>query len=138
MERTWSFDDRVSEQDEKPIASFLESTHAITFGRDEDNDVTLADAWVSPWHAKIEKREEYVLVDLGSNNGIHHNGQRVAQSVRLEDDDVFAIGRHDFTFGAAGSIESVRSDGLESRSDRGVRPHGDEPVLRRARRRTGR
>lgn len=110
MEGTGSFDNREPGREEKPVATF-ESSIVITFGRDGSNDVTLADAWVSPRHAKIEKRDEYVLVDLGSNNGIHHNGgQRVIESVRLEDNDVFAIGRHDFIFRSGRVYRSVRSD----------------------------
>jgi len=99
------------EPEEKPLASF-ESSDAITFGRDDTNDVKLVDAWVSPRHAKIEKRDEYVLVDLDSNNGIHHNGERVIGSVRLQDNDIFAIGRHDFVFRAGHVYRSVRSDEL--------------------------
>jgi ABC transport system ATP-binding/permease protein len=84
------------DQEDKPVATF-EMKDAITFGRDPDNDVALEDDWVSLHHAKIERRDEFVLVDLGSASGIHHNGQRVTKTI-IHSGDVFAIGRHDFVF----------------------------------------
>jgi len=52
----------------EPLATF-ESSDTITFGRDDSNDVSLADAWVSPRHARIDKKDVYILVDLDSNDG---------------------------------------------------------------------
>jgi ABC-type multidrug transport system ATPase subunit len=68
------------------------------------------DDWVSPFHAQILKEDQYVLVDLGSTSGIHHNGQRVVRTV-LQPGDVFAIGRHDFVF-RDGSVYSFQDRGV--------------------------
>jgi ABC transport system ATP-binding/permease protein len=109
MEETEGFQESEAGPEEKPVATF-ESSNIITFGRDGSNDVALLDAWVSPQHARIEKREEYVLVAFDGTNGVHHRGQRVVGSVRLADGDAFAIGRHDFVFRSGNVYRSVRDD----------------------------
>jgi ABC transport system ATP-binding/permease protein len=80
-----------------PVASF-DSTGTIRIGRDADNDIVLADLWISKKHAEIRVRGEgHEIVDLGSANGLHHNGRRVPRAV-LNAGDVFTIGRHEFLF----------------------------------------
>jgi ABC-type multidrug transport system ATPase subunit len=80
-----------------PVAAF-DSTGTIRIGRDEDNDIVLRDFWVSRRHAEIRRiGGEHHLVDLGSSNGLHHNGRRVPRAV-LAPGDRFTIGRHEFLF----------------------------------------
>jgi ABC-type multidrug transport system ATPase subunit len=80
-----------------PVAAF-DSTGTIRIGRDEDNDIVLRDFWVSRRHAEIRRTAgEHHLVDLGSSNGLHHNGRRVPRAV-LAPGDRFTIGRHEFLF----------------------------------------
>ena len=84
-------------QERKPIAAF-DSTGTIRIGRDDDNDIVLRDFWVSRRHAEIRRTAgEHHLVDLGSSNGLHHNGRRVPRAV-LAPGDRFTIGRHEFLF----------------------------------------
>jgi hypothetical protein len=64
----------------------------IVIGRGEDCDLVLADRQVSRHHAKITQAEEgYVLEDLGSKNGTHHNGQLMTEPVVLQDGDRIQI-----------------------------------------------
>jgi ABC-type multidrug transport system ATPase subunit len=80
-----------------PVATF-DSTGTIRIGRDADNDIVLADFWVSRKHAEVRKvGNEYHIVDLASSNGLHHNGRRVPKGV-LTAGDRFTIGRHEFLF----------------------------------------
>jgi ABC-type multidrug transport system ATPase subunit len=84
-------------QERAPVAAF-DSTGTIRIGRDEDNDIVLRDFWVSRRHAEIRRTgNEHHLVDLGSSNGVHHNGRRVPRAV-LTAGDRFTIGRHEFLF----------------------------------------
>jgi ABC-type multidrug transport system ATPase subunit len=80
-----------------PAATF-DSTGTIRIGRDPSNDIVLDDLWVSAKHAEVRKSgNEFQLVDLGSTNGLHLNGRRVAKGA-LVPGDTFTIGRHEFLF----------------------------------------
>lgn len=70
----------------------------IRIGRNPDNDVVLPDFWVSRKHAEFRRvGTEYQVVDLGSSNGLYHNGKRVPKAV-LSAGDRVTIGRHEFLF----------------------------------------
>jgi ABC-type multidrug transport system ATPase subunit len=80
-----------------PVATFDE-TGTIRIGREPDNDIVLADLWVSRRHAEVRRvGPDHHLVDLASSNGVHHNGRRVPRAV-LAPGDRFTIGRHEFLF----------------------------------------
>ncbi|WP_246467866.1 ATP-binding cassette domain-containing protein [Allocatelliglobosispora scoriae] len=82
----------------EPVA-VLSSTGTIRIGRDPDNDIVLPDLWVSGKHAEIRPGggTGHQIVDLGSTNGIHHNGKRV-QRGSLDAGDRFTVGRHEFLY----------------------------------------
>jgi ABC-type multidrug transport system ATPase subunit len=81
----------------EPVA-MLDSTGTIRIGRDPGNDIVLPDLWVSGKHAEIRRvADGHQLVDLGSTNGVHHNGRRV-QRTALVAGDRFTVGRHEFLF----------------------------------------
>src|SRR5262249_37133100 len=81
-----------------PVAAFSDAQGAIRIGRDAGNDVVLPDLWVSGKHVEIRRSGDgYQLVDLGSPNGVHHNGRRV-QRGDLRPGDRFTVGRHEFLF----------------------------------------
>ncbi|MGD2252990.1 MAG: FHA domain-containing protein [Anaerolineales bacterium] len=64
----------------------------MVIGRGEDCDLVLADRQVSRHHAKITQTEGgYILEDLDSKNGTHHNGRRLTQPVVLQDGDRIQI-----------------------------------------------
>jgi ABC transport system ATP-binding/permease protein len=85
-----------------PVAALSDAKGTIRIGRDPGNDVVLPDLWVSGKHAEIRRTTEgsHQLVDLGSTNGVHHNGQRVQRSA-LAPGDRFTVGRHEFIFDGA-------------------------------------
>lgn len=64
----------------------------VSFGRDADNDVTIADNIVSSHHAVLtrNKEGEYWLEDLDSKNGTFLDSERISR-VQLKDGDVFCI-----------------------------------------------
>ena len=65
-----------------------------SIGRAPSNQVVLADDKVSRRHAVIHAQDvdEFWLVDLGSSNGTYLNERRVAQPIRLWDQDKIEIG----------------------------------------------
>jgi DNA-binding response OmpR family regulator len=63
-----------------------------TIGRWDDNEITIADRWISRHHAEIRRQgAHYVIYDLDSKNGLFVNGKRVTQSVTLENGDQIQI-----------------------------------------------
>ena len=81
-------------------------------GRSQSNHVVLADERVSRRHAMIhaQNKNEFWLVDLGSNNGTYLNGRRVAQPCRLSDQDRIEIGPGTYVFHHPKSAALSRSE----------------------------
>lgn len=78
-------------------------------GRDATCDVILDSHFVSRRHARIEiVRNEYVLVDEGSRNGILLNGKRVGKSSRLQPGDEVRIAEFIIFYRLPGDGESTR------------------------------
>jgi DNA-binding response OmpR family regulator len=79
-------------QDGKAQGNWPLNKEATTIGRWEDNDVVIADRWISRHHAEIRREgTRYVLHDLGSKNGLYVNGQRWTRPLALEDGDQIQI-----------------------------------------------
>jgi ABC-type multidrug transport system ATPase subunit len=73
----------------------------VRIGRGEGNDIVLGDLAVSRNHAELRRvGDRHEVVDLGSSNGIYHNGKRVPKAV-LEPGDRISIGRHQLVFDGA-------------------------------------
>jgi serine phosphatase RsbU (regulator of sigma subunit) len=72
--------------------SFPLSKHAITIGRHADQDLVLADTFVSRHHAVLrETSAGYEFEDLDSSHGTYLNGTRI-QSALLRSGDVLQFG----------------------------------------------
>lgn len=72
---------------------------ANSFGRKPDNDVQIADAYVSGKHGLIEVTEEGVFVtDIGSTNGTMLNDAKLSPNMRtkLQPEDVIRLGSMEF------------------------------------------
>jgi hypothetical protein len=77
---------------------FTVGSQPITFGRDEANDVVLANLLASRVHAELRPEAGgYVLRDRGSSNGTWVNGERVTAQ-RLQPGDEMVIGGEVFRF----------------------------------------
>ncbi|MFT3798266.1 FtsK/SpoIIIE domain-containing protein [Microbacterium sp.] len=63
----------------------------VSLGRDEGNDVVLADPMVSKRHARLEVGAYVEIVDLNSANGVLVDGVQM-QRVRIDDGTPFVIG----------------------------------------------
>lgn len=89
----------------------------IRVGRRRDNDLMIAESYISGYHAELQRDEDggYDLVDVGSSNGTFHNGKRVTDKAKIKAGDFIQFGilkvavlRHDgiaalFGAGSAGS-----------------------------------
>ncbi len=67
----------------------------VLVGRDDAATLVLPDATLSRVHARLELGSDgfWSLIDLGSRNGCHVNGQRVQESVILATGDVIRFGQ---------------------------------------------
>ncbi len=64
----------------------------MIIGRGSDCDIVLPERAVSRVHARIERRSQgYLLIDMGSRNGTHVNGQEITQPYLLQDGDEIQI-----------------------------------------------
>ena len=71
----------------------------IHLGRHLSNDVVVNDKRVSRYHAELRyEHGQFVLYDLGSTNGIGVNGAFTHQPVPLKNNDIIAMGAHEFIF----------------------------------------
>ena len=68
-------------------------------GRNEENDLVLANQTISSFHAQIhlDRRKQFVITDLQSANGILINNKSIATSV-LNNNDILEIGEIRFKF----------------------------------------
>jgi serine phosphatase RsbU (regulator of sigma subunit)/pSer/pThr/pTyr-binding forkhead associated (FHA) protein len=79
--------------------SVLLRKDVTTIGRSWQNDLALADPWLSRRHAEIRRDgNAYYLYDLLSRNGTLVNGVRVAKRVLLYDGDKITLGDQMLTF----------------------------------------
>jgi pSer/pThr/pTyr-binding forkhead associated (FHA) protein len=71
----------------------------VSIGRGEENDIVVADSFVSHEHALITHyKRGFWLTDLKSTNGTLHNNRRVADEVLLKNGDLIAVGAVTFRF----------------------------------------
>ncbi|MCA9973445.1 MAG: cyclic nucleotide-binding domain-containing protein [Anaerolineales bacterium] len=90
----------LEETDPATRPQFIPILHpSIRLGREEDNDVITADNLCSRYHAQIRRqKQQYVVVDLGSTNGVWVNGRRIHGEQALASGDQILIGRISFRF----------------------------------------
>jgi FHA domain len=85
---------------------FTVGSQPITFGRDEANDVVVANLLASRVHAELRPEAGgYVLRDRGSSNGTWVNGERVTAR-RLQPGDEMVIGGEVFRFETSDPLTS--------------------------------
>lgn len=77
----------------------LPLTGPCVIGRRSDNDIPINNVQVSRRHALLmSHNSEWWLNDLGSRNGVFHNGLRITSARRLRDGDEIRIANHRLTF----------------------------------------
>ncbi len=88
----------------------------ILLGREESCGIVIPDRQVSRTHARLVPTSNGVLLeDLGSKNGTHRNGQRISESILLQDGDIIQIAfAQQFVF--VSSDATMPLEGLEMES----------------------
>jgi hypothetical protein len=77
---------------------FTVGSAPVKFGREEDNDIVIADPAASRFHAELSQEADgFVIADRGSSNGTWVNGETVSTH-RLRPGDELQIGGQKFTF----------------------------------------
>ena len=70
-----------------------------TFGRSDNADIRVDDAFASSAHARIFPRAEFMyLEDMGSTNGTYLNGRQVKTAERLKMADKIRIGDSEYRY----------------------------------------
>jgi pSer/pThr/pTyr-binding forkhead associated (FHA) protein len=68
----------------------------LRIGRMRENDVVVNNLAVSRFHAVLKReQDQFVLEDLGSENGTELNGARISGSVTLAPGDVIQLGKYE-------------------------------------------
>jgi pSer/pThr/pTyr-binding forkhead associated (FHA) protein len=77
---------------------FVITSDRITLGRGDENDIVLADLKTSRQHAEVAwENEKWNIRDLGSSNGINHNG-KVTRAAVLKTADIITLGETTLEF----------------------------------------
>ena len=83
---------------DKPIDQFLITGATTTIGRRSACDISISDPAVSGKHAQIQRiKDDYLIQDLGSTNGLMYEGRKIKQQV-LKNNDVVLVGEHKLKF----------------------------------------
>jgi len=84
----------------------------IDIGRGKDNDIILHDSTISRGHARIIRTDnDYIIMDLGSYNGIKVNDKQVQRAI-LKNNTLIKIGHYKLTFHTKENHESSLSDSV--------------------------
>lgn len=79
----------------------------ISIGKSKSNDIVLADAGVSRFHAVISKRrKEWLITDTFSRTGVRLNGEEIDGRVSIEDGDLIEIGAAQLRFVCADAVSA--------------------------------
>lgn len=84
---------------DEPASRSEMSLPALRIGRNDDNDVTLADNSISGYHAEIHRKRDgtFLITDLDSKNGVMLNDE-VVEMAELKDGDEVELGEVRFRF----------------------------------------
>ncbi|MFH1810977.1 MAG: FHA domain-containing protein [Pseudomonadota bacterium] len=101
-------------QDDQRVGEHILMRAVVSLGRHPDNDIVLNDLSLSRFHARIERRgDRYVVVDLGSQNGVFLNGVRISGEAPIRPGDRVGMGRYVGVFNE-GAERRVRSSESET------------------------
>ncbi len=110
---------------------FSFSQEIIRLGRSAENDLVVNDSAVSRQHAEIAmdpRSGRWRIRDLGSQNGVFVNGNKIAER-ELESEDRVGIGEHEFRFlCAVPSAVAAEPDRTVAVPAAGVAGGGQKPV----------
>jgi len=86
--------------DDREVRKFaLSKDGIVTIGRAQDNDIVINNLALSRRHAQIEYIDgAFEIIDLGSQNGVFVNRNRIKGAQELSDTDTVSLGTYKFAF----------------------------------------
>lgn len=121
----------------REVRKFVLNPSVTTIGRAQDNDIVINNLALSRRHAQVEKKgARFEVTDLGSQNGVYVNSEKVRGARALGNEDTITLGTYHFVFNDTESDPDVKAvpkqriageiTGNESRPD--PAPQVDEHV----------
>lgn len=85
--------------DQKLVGKRILFSDTLTLGRGTDNNIVMADAYVSHHHAVISSvKNQYQIEDLHSRNYTYVNDRELTNKIFLQNEDIIKIGTTVFKF----------------------------------------
>ncbi len=86
--------------DNREVRRFELNSTQTTIGRAQDNDIVINNLALSRRHARVDRRGDggFEVIDLGSQNGVYVNSDRVRDGRLLGDRDTITLGTYNFVF----------------------------------------
>ena len=88
----------------REVRKFVLNATRTTIGRARENDIVINNIALSRRHAEVHaKNGKFEVRDLGSQNGVYVNGERIAEPRLLADADSVTLGTYHFVYCAGQS-----------------------------------
>lgn len=83
----------------REVRRFVLNSNVTTIGRAQDNDIVINNLALSRRHAEVHFRQgRYQVEDVGSQNGVFINSERIRSARALDPDDTITLGTYQFVF----------------------------------------
>lgn len=83
----------------REVRKFVLNSSVTTIGRAQDNDIVINNLALSRRHAEVScKNGRFSVCDLGSQNGVFVNSERIRAAKALSDSDTITLGTYHFVF----------------------------------------
>lgn len=83
----------------REVRKFVLNPAVTTIGRAQENDIVINNLALSRRHAEVTlRRGRFEVEDLGSQNGVFVNGERIDGPKALRDEDSITLGTYQFVF----------------------------------------
>ncbi len=83
----------------REVRRFVLNPTVTTIGRAQDNDIVINNLALSRRHAEVHFRQgRYEVQDIGSQNGVFINAERIRGTRLLDPDDMITLGTYQFVF----------------------------------------
>ena len=112
---------KMAQLTDKNSGSVIEINHWETsIGKSKANDIVLPLPTVSRFHAVIaKKRNEWIVTDTFSKNGVFVNGNKIEGRAALNDGDVIEIGEIPLIFQCAEALSGERKRQIRTQAQSG-------------------
>ena len=114
---------KMAQLTDKNNGSVIDINHWETsIGKSKANDVVLPFPTVSRFHAVLaKKRNEWIITDTFSKNGVVINGEKIDGKAALNDGDVIEIGSIPLVFQCAEALTSETKKRIRNQAGSGAR-----------------